>query len=105
MRGAFVPKVNEVLIVKVDADVSERAPSFLDFLGGDRLFALLSLFSPTLDAGTPCPLDLNGSDVVHREPMVLEETASERHFVRCLNQSSTEILHAAVLIFGHHIEG
>jgi hypothetical protein len=37
--------------------------------------------------------------------VVLEQSAGQGHLVGGLNQSSTEVLHAAVFILCHHVEG
>ena len=65
------------------------------------LFFLLFAF----EEAAPCPLDLNGSDVVHGKAMVFEKPTRQRHFVRSLYESSTEITIAVLFAAGHHVEG
>lgn len=58
-----------------------------------------------LEASAPGPLDLDCTNVVHGETMVLEESPCETHLVGGLNEGGTEILHATVLILCHYVEG
>lgn len=97
-------EINQVLVVLVNLNVSECTPCLLDLLSVNRLNAFLSLFPSLLKTCAPRPLDLNRTDVVHRESMILEQASCQGHFVSGLNQSSAEILHATVFILGHYVE-
>ena len=97
-------EVDQIFVVEEDPYVGERTPCLLDFFSGDGLLALLSLLAPLLDAVSPGPLDLNRADVIHSEAMVLEQTPGQAHFVGGLDQCSTEVLHAAILVLRHDIE-
>ena len=43
--------------------------------------------------------------MVHRKTMILKQSPCQRHLVSCLDQRCTEVLHASVFIFCHHVEG
>lgn len=43
--------------------------------------------------------------MIHGEPMVLEQASRQRHLVSSLNQASTEVSHALLLVLSHHVEG
>lgn len=97
-------KVYQVFVVLVDVHVRESSPGFLDFLSSDILLALLLLLALFLEVRTPGPLNLNGTDMVHSETVVLKKSSCQTHFVRCLNQRCAEILHATIFVFSQHIE-
>ena len=97
-------EVDQVLVVLEDLDISECAPGILNFFCCNDVFRFLGyLLSPLLVA-SPCPLNLDRSDMVHGEAMVLEKTSSEGHLVRCLDQAGTKVSHALLLILRHHVE-
>ena len=103
-RLTFLLEVDQIFVVLKDLDVSEGAPSMLDLFSGDNLLRLLSHLSATLLIASPRPLDLDCSNVVHGESMILEESSCERHLVCCLDKAGAEVTHALLLILSHHIE-
>lgn len=97
-------EINQVLVVLVNLNVRECTPCLLNLLSVNGLNTFLSLFPSLLKAGAPRPLDLNRTDVVHRKSMILEQAPCQGHLVSGLNQSSAEILHAAVFILCHDVK-
>jgi len=98
-------EVDQILIVGVDANVCKSTPCFLYFFSSDRLLRLLLALSFGLQVWAPGPLDLDRTDMVHRKTMILKQSPRQRHLVSCLDQRCTEVLHATVFIFCHHVEG
>jgi hypothetical protein len=97
-------EVDQVLIVKVNTHICERSPCFLKLFSRESLLAFLSLLAAALQACSPCPLNLDRTNVVHCETMVLEQASCQTHFVSGLDESRTEVLHAPILIFSHDVE-
>ena len=105
MVDLLLLEIDQVFVVLEDLDVCEGSPSILDLLCCHSVLGLLGDLASTLLVASPGPLDLDCSDVVHCESMVLEESPRQRHLVGGLDKSSTEIAHTLLLILGHHIEG
>lgn len=97
-------EVNKIFVVLEDLDVCEGSPGVLDFLCCHDLFRFLCHFTAALLVATPGPLDLDGRDMVHSEPMIFEETPCKGHLVGRLDQARAKVTHALLLIFGHHVE-
>ena len=97
-------EVDQIFVVLVDLYVGEGSPGVLNLLGCNFFLRLLSDLAATFLVSSPGPLDLDGSDMVHGESMVLEEAPSQRHLVSSLDQTSAEVSHALLLIFRHHVE-
>ena len=97
-------KVDKIFVVAEDLDVREGSPCVLNLFCRDCGLGFLRDLATTLLEATPGPLNLNCSDVIHRESMVLEEAPCQRHFVCGLDQSGTEVSHALLFVPGHHVE-
>ena len=98
-------EVNQIFIVLENLNIGEGSPRSLDLLHCHLFFALgldflLSFFVPT-----PCPLDLDGSDMVHSESMVLKESPGQSHLICCLYECSTEIPPALFFTPVEDVEG
>lgn len=65
-------EVNQVLVVTVDAHISEGAPGALDLLSRHLVLSLQFDFFLAIEEATPGPLNLDSGDMVHRESVVLE---------------------------------
>ena len=85
MKNLLFLEINKVFVVSEDLDIGESSPGILNLLSCNGLFGFLSdllfAFPPT----PVSPLDLNSSNMVHGESMVLEQASGQRHFVSSLN--------------------
>ena len=90
-------EVDQVLVVLEDLDVCEAAPGVLNLLSGELVLRFLSDLATLFLEAAPGPLDLDGSDVVHGEPVVFEKSTSQRHLVGGLDESGTEVFHGLIL--------
>lgn len=97
-------EVDQVFVIVEDLDVRESSPSVLNFLNSYRFLRLLIDLLFALLTATPCPLDLDCCNVVHRKPMVLEEASCEGHFISGLNESRCKVLHTLLLVARHDVE-
>lgn len=97
-------EVNKVFVILVNSDVRECSPALLNLLSGDIFLTLLLLLSLSLQVCSPCPLNLNRSNVVHREAVVLKKSSCQTHLICCLDQRCTEILHASIFVFRKNVE-
>ena len=107
MIGAFdllFLEIDQIFVVFENLNVCECSPGVLELFSRDGVLRLLSDFSFAFLITSPSPLDLDGSDVIHCKPMVLEQPSRQRHFVSGLDQPSAEVSHACVLILVHHVE-
>ena len=93
-------EVDEILIVVEDPNICESSPGILYFFCCNRLAGLLKSLLFTLLECPPSPLDLDCSNVVHRESVILEQSASERHLVCRLDKTCTKVTHALILAAG-----
>ena len=74
-------KVDQIFVIVENFDVCKCSPRILNLLSSYGVFRFLSNLSASLLVSAPSPLYLNGCDMVHSEPMVLEKPASERHLI------------------------
>jgi hypothetical protein len=97
-------EINQIFVISVDPNICVGSPSPLDFLGGQLILGFQLHLLLTFKVASPGPLDLNGSDVVHGKPMILEESPGKGHLIGGLNEGGTEVPQALILIFVHDIE-
>ena len=97
-------EINKIFIIPVDPNICIGSPGSLDFLRSQLVLGLeLDLLLP-LQVASPCPLDLNGCNMIHGKSMILEEPSRERHLVRCLDYGGAEISQTLIFILMHDIE-
>ena len=104
MRIPLLLEVNEVFVIHVNPDIGERAPCLLNPFASNGFLALRCALASFLQACSPGPLDLDGADMVHGKPMVLEQSSRQTHLVRGLNERSAEVLETFIFISSHVIE-
>jgi hypothetical protein len=97
-------EVYQVFVILVYSNIRECSPALLNLLSGYILFTLLLLLSLSLQVSSPCPLNLDSSNVVHRETVVLKKPSGQTHLICSLNQGRTEILHTSIFVFCQHIK-
>lgn len=97
-------EIDQIFVIVEDFDICEGPPGILNLLSGNCVLRFLCDFPATLLVAAPSPLDLNGCNMVHGESVVLEKPSSQGHFVGGLDEASTEVSHALLLVLGHHVE-
>ena len=102
---ALMLKVDQIAIIAVDPDIGIGPPSSLNLLCCNLIFGLELNFLFSLEVPSPCPLDLDGCNVIHGKSMILEQPSGQAHLVGRLDDGSTEVLEAHVLVFHHDVEG
>ena len=70
-------EVDQIFIISVDPHVGVRPPGLLDLLCSHLVFGLELNFLLPLQVSPPGPLDLDGGDMVHGEPVVLEQSTRQ----------------------------
>lgn len=103
-RISLFPEINEVFVVFVNSDVGKGPPSSLDFLNRNLVFGLEFQLLLSLHEPSPCPLNLNGCNMVHGESVVLKQPPRQRHLVGRLDQRRTEVPKALVFVLVWQIE-
>jgi len=76
----------------------------LDLFPSYLLLTLLRLLLLPLLVPSPSPLHLDGSDMVHSKPVVLEQSPSQSHLISSLDKCCTEVLPALLFSLMEHIE-
>ena len=97
-------EVYQLFVVFEDAYISEGSPSLLDLLCREILLCLLWYLLLAREETTPSPLDLDSSDMIHCEAMVLEKTSCQSHLISCLNERSAEVSPALLLTLVKNVE-
>ena len=97
-------EIDQIFIIPIDPNICIWSPGSLDFLCGQLVLGLELDLLLSLQVASPCPLNLNGCNMIHRKSMILEEPSCERHLVCCLDYSGAEISQALIFILMHNIE-
>ena len=100
----FLPKVNQIFIISVDSNISIASPCFLNFLCCYLIFGLEFNFLLSFQESSPCPLDLNSGNMIHRKSMIFKKSSGQGHFVCSLNYSSTIVSQTLIFIRMNNIK-
>lgn len=98
-------EVDQVFIVLEDLNIGKSSPRSLYLLHCHLFFTLGLNFLLSFFVAAPCPLDLDGSDMIHGESMILEESPGQSHLIRCLYECCTEIPPALLFTPVEDVEG
>jgi len=100
----FMLEVDQIFIISVNPNISVRSPSSLNFFCCQLVLCLQLDLLFSFKIPSPGPLNLNCSNMVHCESMIFEKSSCQRHFIRCLNNSSAKISQALIFVLMHDIE-
>lgn len=82
---SLLSEIDEIFIISINSYISVGSPGSLYFLSCHLIFSLELNLLLSLQESTPCPLYLNGSNMIHCKSMIFEKTSCQRHLIRCLN--------------------
>ena len=100
----LVFEVNEIFIISVNSHVGIGSPCTLNLFSSKLILRLQFYLLLSLEVASPRPLNLDGSNVVHGKPMILEESSRQRHLICGLDDGGTEISQALIFILMHDIK-
>ena len=101
---SFLSEVNQIFIIPVDPHIGVASPRFLNFLCGYLIFGLKFNFLLSFQESSPCPLNLNGCNMIHGKSMIFEKSSGQRHLVSSLDNSSTIVSQALIFILMNDIK-
>lgn len=71
----LVLEVDQILVILIDSYIRVRSPKPLDLLYCNLILCLQFNFLFSFEITSPCPLNLNGCDMIHCESVVLEKSS------------------------------
>jgi len=101
---SLLSKIDEIFIISVNSDVGVWSPRSLYFLSCHLILSFELNLLLSLEESTPCPLYLNGGNMIHCKSMIFEESSCQGHLIRCLNQSSTKVSQTLIFILLHNVK-
>ena len=100
----FFSEINQIFVISVNSYIGVWSPCSLYLLSGNLVLCFQLNLLLSLKETSPCPLNLNSSNMIHSKSVVFEKTSGQWHFVCCLDQGGTKVSQTCIFIFLHYVE-